>query len=187
MEFSLHNYVFAAMLVLSIIPFKASSNSLPDHKHHEVKSLHFTLFDHEIINKTTFVIVNGVAGAGFSTTTAPFGTLFVLNDPLKVTADPSSTVVGSAEGFSIVSSFDGLDSLSVAKLTLNLKKYKGAVYFIGVFHNTKTTEHPIVGGSGDFLFVQGYIATSPVSLTALNIIYKIEFHLYWPSYAGQIS
>ncbi|KAJ7944063.1 Dirigent protein [Quillaja saponaria] len=189
MDLSLQNYVFAAILVLTIIPFKASSNSnsLPHHQHHELKSLHFTLFDHEILNKTAFRIVSGVAGAGYSATTTPFGTLFVVNDPFKLSADPSSKVVGSNEGFSLTSSLDGLENIAVGKLSLNLKKYKGAVYFVGSVHNTKSSEHPIVGGTGDFLFVQGYITTSPVNLTGLILIYKFEFHLYWPPYAAQIS
>ena len=61
----------------------------------------------------------------------------------------------------------------MAKITLNFKHRKGSISILGVTHNTKPSDHPVVGGTGDFLFVQGYI----------TVVYKIEFHLYWPPYA----
>lgn len=50
----------------------------------------------------------------------------------------------------------------------------------------KPADHPIVGGTGDFMFAQGYVTTSPVELAGLTVVYKIEFHIYWPPYASAI-
>lgn len=92
-------------------------------------------------------------------------------------------VLGTAQGTSITSSLDGLQSISMAKITLNFKHRKGSISILGVTHNTKPSDHPVVGGTGDFLFVQGYITSSPVDLKGITVVYKIEFHLYWPPYA----
>ncbi|KAJ1413316.1 Dirigent protein [Sesbania bispinosa] len=186
MAFTLRNSVYA-ILLLAIIQFKATSASSHDH-HKHLKSLHFSLFQHETINKTGYIIVNGIeGGAGISETTTPFGTLFVFQDPLTVTTNRSSKLVGISEGTSITSSLDGLRSISIAKLTLRLKNHKGSVSIVGGTNNVKPSDHPVVGGTEDFMFVQGYVTSSPVDLKGLTVVYKIEFHLYWPPYAIQAS
>ncbi|KAL2499189.1 Dirigent protein [Abeliophyllum distichum] len=174
-----HLYLIFVFLVL---PYKAISTS---HSHtNGLKSLHFSLFQQETINKTGYIIVNGVAGPGVTQTTTPFGTLFVFQDPLTITPNFTSQVVGTAEGTSITSGLDGLQSISIAKLTLNMKRHKGSISVVGGTHNIKPSDHPIVGGTGDFLFVQGYLTSSPVNLTGLTVTYRIEFHLFWPPYAN---
>uniref|UniRef100_A0A803MZS5 Dirigent protein n=1 Tax=Chenopodium quinoa TaxID=63459 RepID=A0A803MZS5_CHEQI len=146
--------------------------------------MHFSLYQHETINKTGYFIVNGVAGPHVSQTTTPFGTIFAFQDPLTTTVSYSpSTVHGTAQGASITSSLDGLQSLSMATISLNIKNHKGSISILGETHNTKPADHPVVGGTGDFLLVQGYVTSSPVNLVGITVVYKIEFHLYWPPYA----
>lgn len=192
MAFALHNYALAILLLAIIVPFEGTFGS-HHHHHHQLqhlKSLHFSLFQHETINKTGYIIVNGVekgGGPGITQTTTPFGTLFVFQDPLTVTANRTSKLVGIAEGTSITSSLDGLRSISIAKLTLRLKHHRGSVSIVGGTHNIKPSDHPVVGGTEDFLFVQGYVTSSPVDLKGVTVTYKIEFHLYWPPYATQAS
>ncbi|KAL4190767.1 hypothetical protein AMTRI_Chr07g26380 [Amborella trichopoda] len=95
-------------------------------------------------------------------TTTPFGTVFVFRDHLTLWGNASSKVVGLSEGTSITSALDGLRSISMAMITLKMKGM------------------PVVRGTGDFMFVQGYIVSSPVDLQGLDVTYKVEFHLYWP-------
>ncbi|KAG4992145.1 hypothetical protein AAZX31_09G181300 [Glycine max] len=186
MASSLHNYVLA-ILLLAITQFKTTSAGSHHHLQH-LKSLHFSLFQHETINKTGYIIVDGIkGGAGVTQTTTPFGTLFAFQDPLTVAANRSSKLVGIAEGTTVTSSLDGLRSISIAKLTLRLKHHKGSLSIVGVTNNVKPSDLPVVGGTEDFMFVQGYISTSPVDLKGLTVVYKIEFHLYWPPYATQAS
>ncbi|KAK7309405.1 hypothetical protein RJT34_06108 [Clitoria ternatea] len=199
MAFSFHNYALAIFLLLMIIPLEATCVRRRHRRHHHKKhhhphpplpipippqnSLHFTLFQHETINKTGYIISSGVEGeAGITETTTPFGTLFVFQDPLIAKVNGSSKIVGIAEGTSITSSFDGLNSISVAKLTLRLKDLKGTVSIVGGTNNMKPSDHPIVGGTQDFLFVQGYVTSSPVNLKGPTVVYKLQFHLYWPPY-----
>jgi hypothetical protein len=190
MALSLQNKILATLL-FALLSFKATSSSHHHHHHHHnhqgLKSLHFSLFQHETINKTGYIIVNGVAGPVTSQTTTPFGTLFAFEDPMTVTANRSSKLVGIAEGTSITSSLDGLRSISIAKITLRLKNHAGSISIVGGTHNIKPSDHPVVGGTGDFLFVQGYVTSSPVDLKGLTVVYKIEFHLYWPPYAVHTS
>ncbi|XP_020218357.1 dirigent protein 23 [Cajanus cajan] len=195
MAFALHNYALAMLLlVLAIIPFEATCDSHHHHHHRRHrrpapprhKSLHMSLFQHETINKTGYVIVNGVEGGAETTaTTTPFGTLFVFQDPLTAKANRSSKQLGTAEGTSITSGLDGLSSISVVKLTLRLKDRKGSISIVGGTNNMKRSDHPVVGGTKDFLFVQGYVTSSPINLKGSTVVYKIGLHLYWPPYPPQ--
>ncbi|KAL5706156.1 hypothetical protein ACHQM5_024362 [Ranunculus cassubicifolius] len=180
-----HTILFICLLTLLKSQLSTCShNHHHRHQHHNgMKSLHFSLFQHETINRTGYVIVNGVNGKGITQTTMPFGTIYVFQDLLTIMPNPSSKVIGVCEGNSITSSLDGLRSISVAKVSLTLKKYKGSLSIVGGTHNTKPADHPIVGGTGDFVFVQGFVTSSPVDLEGLSVVYKIEFHLYWPPYA----
>jgi hypothetical protein len=184
---SLQNQVLAVLL-FALLSFEATTSTSHHHHHkHGLKSLHFSLFQHETINKTGYIIVNGVAGPAVGQTTTPFGTLFAFEDPMTVAANRSSKLVGIAEGTTVTSSLDGLRTISIAKITLRLKNYKGSISIVGGTHNIKPSDHPVVGGTGDFLFVQGYVTSSPVDLEGITVVYKIEFHLYWPPYAAQVS
>ena len=79
MAFALHNYALATLLlILAILPFEGTCASHHHHHHnrnrlrHRHKSLHFTLFQHETINKTGYAIVSGIeGGGGISESTSP--------------------------------------------------------------------------------------------------------------------
>ncbi|GJM92385.1 hypothetical protein PR202_ga08857 [Eleusine coracana subsp. coracana] len=147
------------------------------------KTLSFTLYQQETINKTGYIVVDGVAGAGVSQTTTPFGTVYVFRDDLTVHADKASRVAGVAEGTSITTSLDGLQSMSLAKITIHHKGHRGSVSVLGGTYNTKPSDYPVVGGTGDFAYALGYVRSSPVNLIGQTVTYKMELHLYWPPYA----
>jgi hypothetical protein len=147
------------------------------------KTLSFTLYQHETINKTGYIVVDGVAGAGVSQTTTPFGTIYVFRDDLTVRADRASPVAGVAEGSSITTSLDGLQSLSLAKITVHHRGHRGSVSVLGGTYNTKPSDYPVLGGTGDFAYALGYVRSSPVDLRGRTVTYKMELHLYWPPYA----
>ncbi|TKY70249.1 Dirigent protein 2 [Spatholobus suberectus] len=157
-------------MVLAIIPFEGTCGSHhhhPRHRHRRgrqphYKSLHFSLFQHETINKTGY-------------------------DPLTAKANRSSKQLGTAEGTSITSGLDGLSSILVAKLTLRLKNHKGSISIVGGTNNLKRSDHPVVGGTKDFLFVQGYVTSSAIDVKGPTVVYKIGFHLYWPPYPPRAS
>lgn len=147
------------------------------------KTLSFTLYQHETINWTGYIVVDGVAGAGVSQTTTPFGTIYVFRDDLTVRADRDSRVAGVAEGTSVTTSLDGLQSMSLAKIAVHHRAHRGSVSVLGGTYNTKPSDYPVVGGTGDFAYALGYVRSSPVDLRGRTVTYKMELHLYWPPYA----
>ncbi|WOL13438.1 dirigent protein 19-like [Canna indica] len=181
----LHLWSLLLPLLIAVHNASSSSSISHHHTHDRMKSLHFSLFQQETINKTAFIVVDGVKGANVSQTTTPFGTIYVFRDNMTVSSDVSSRVAGVCEGGSITSSFDGLRSMSLAKITLKVKGLRGSVSILGGTHNTKPADHPVVGGTGDFMFAQGYVTSSPVELQGMSVVYKIEFHIYWPPYAAK--
>lgn len=170
-------FLFAA--ATSSPPSPSSNKSKDEHG----KTLSFTLYQHETINKTGYIVVDGVAGASVSQTTTPFGTIYVFRDDLTVHADRASRVVGVAEGTSITTSLDGLRSLSLAKVTVHRRGHRGSVSVLGGTYNTKPSDYPVVGGTGDFAYAVGYVRSSPVDLRGSTVTYKMKLHLYWPPYA----
>uniref|UniRef100_A0ACD5UV50 Uncharacterized protein n=1 Tax=Avena sativa TaxID=4498 RepID=A0ACD5UV50_AVESA len=150
---------------------------------HGGRTLSFTLYQQETINKTAYMVVDGVAGAGVSQTTTPFGTVYVFRDNLTVHADRASPVAGVAEGTSITTSLDGLLSLSMAKVTIHHRGHRGSVSIIGGTYNIGPSDYPVVGGTGDFAYALGYVRSSPVDLRGSTVTYKLELQLYWPPYA----
>ncbi|KAK7406921.1 hypothetical protein VNO78_08557 [Psophocarpus tetragonolobus] len=187
MVFALQHYDTLAilLLVLALMPFEGNCSSQNHHRERRPlhKSLHFTLFQHATINRTGYVIVNGMKGEeGMSEKTIPFGTLYVFQDPLTAKANRSSKQRGTAEGTSITSGLDGLSSILVAKLTLRVKNHKGSISIVGGINNLDRSDYPVVGGTEDFLFVHGYVTSFPIDLKSPTVVYKNEFHLYWPPY-----
>ncbi|KQK23015.1 dirigent protein 8 [Brachypodium distachyon] len=171
------------LMTISFVAAAAATPSPSKKSEDHGKTLSLTLYQHETINKTAYMVVDGVAGAGVSQTTTPFGTIYVFRDNLTVHADRASAVAGVAEGSSVTTSLDGLLSLSAAKITLDHRGRRGSVSVLGGTHNTKPADHPVVGGTGDFAYALGYVRTSPVDLRGSTVTYKMELSLYWPPYA----
>ncbi|XP_047169217.1 dirigent protein 11-like [Vigna umbellata] len=195
MAFAFHNYAVPVFLsLLAVIPFEGTGGSHLSHKNRRErgnptpKSLHFTLFQHESRNKTGFVTVNGVEGSeGKGESSSLFGTLLVFQDPLTAKANRSSKQLGTAEGTSITSGLDGLSCISVAKLTLRVKNHKGSISIVGGTNTFERSDYPVVGGTEDFLFVHGYVTSSPLHAKSSTLVYEIGFHLYWPPYPSPPS
>ncbi|KAL6840163.1 hypothetical protein ACP4OV_029973 [Aristida adscensionis] len=162
----------------------AASHNKTESRGGHGKTLSFTFYQHETINRTAYIVVAGVDGAGVSQTTTPFGTnIYVFRDELTVHADRASRVAGVAEGTSITTTLDGLQSLSLAKVTISHRGRRGSVSVLGGTYNTKPSDYPVVGGTGDFAYALGFVRSSPVDLLGRTVTYKMELHLYWPPYA----
>ncbi|KAL5228696.1 hypothetical protein ABZP36_016961 [Zizania latifolia] len=155
------------------------------------KTVSFTLYQQETANKTGYLVVDGVDAAGVSQEPAadrrPFGSIYVFRDNLTVRADSSSRVAGVAEGSSISTSFDddeGRRGLSLTKITVHHRGYRGSVSILGGTHNSsRPSVYPVSGGTGDFAYAVGYVRSSPVSSERSTLTYKMELRLYWPPHA----
>ncbi|KAF3323176.1 Dirigent protein 23 [Carex littledalei] len=170
--------------LFALLTLFALALASPQNDHYNIKTLNWTLYQHETINKTGFIVVDGVAGVGVSQTTTPFGTIYVFRDNLTTHVSGSSRFAGVSEGTSITTSLDGLRSLSIAKFTLDFKGYEGSISIVGGTNNIKPSEYPVVGGTGDFMYVLGHVRSSPVNLTGSTVVYRVDVFLYWPPYAA---
>ncbi|KAK9735086.1 hypothetical protein RND81_04G182700 [Saponaria officinalis] len=183
---------YLTLILLYLLPTLTISTPHHHHHHHHhdnhhgSKSMHLTLYQHDTINKTDFIIVKGVVGPSIAELTSPFGTIVVLKDNLTTTPNPSSKVLGNVEGIAITSSFDGLDGFSVGRVKLELENgLKGSISVVGVINALEPSDYPVVGGTKDFLFVQGYVSLSLVSFKGASYVYRHDFHLFWPPYASK--
>ncbi|KAL6840164.1 hypothetical protein ACP4OV_029974 [Aristida adscensionis] len=146
------------------------------------KSEIFTVYQHDTLNETGYVVVTGPAGADSTDTTRPFGTIYVFRDDLTLHSDSSSEPVGVMEGTSTTTSFDGLRNLLAAKITLRHRGYRGSLSVLGGTHNTKPSVYPVVGGTGDFLYTEGYVRSTPLDSEGPTVTNRLEINLYWPPY-----
>ncbi|KAK9689063.1 hypothetical protein RND81_09G032700 [Saponaria officinalis] len=179
--------LFSFIVLITLFSTLALSHDL---KHHHIatknhlKSLKFTLYLHETINKTAYFVVKGVAGpTGITKTSNSFGSLVVYQDPLTETPDPTSKVLGHVEGLATTSSFTGERTTCVSRMTLNIKGYKGELLNVETGYYNQVSELPFVGGTGDFRFAQGYIISTLFDLRGEGACYKTDFVIYWPPYA----
>jgi hypothetical protein len=91
----------------------------------------FTVYQHDRLNETGYVVVTGDEGAPSSDTTRPFGSIYVFRDDLTLHNDSDSPVAGVMEGTATTTSFDGLHNLLAAKISLHHRCYRGSVSVLG--------------------------------------------------------
>ena len=193
MALSLGMLGLSFMMIFSLLTMTFSTS----YNHHQyqtptrLKSLHLTLYTHETFNKTAFFTVKGITNPKFITKTpnpfGSFGSMFAFNDPITEKPNPTSKVIGYMEGSAVSSNFKGDQATCICRTTLNLKGYKGEIISVGTAYFSRASELPIIGGSGDFRFVQGYMTFSSVDLMGPGACYKTDFYLYWPPYATLVS
>lgn len=84
-------YLYLVTTLLFALTLKQGNSISHQNNHHEPKSLHFTLYFHDMLNKTGHIImVNGVAGVSITQFASPFGTLYVLQNPMTVSSNYTS-------------------------------------------------------------------------------------------------
>ena len=87
-----------------------------------------------------------------------FGTVLVMDDPLTVGPEPSSKLVGRAQGIYASTSQEEVGFLMALTFAFMDGKYNGSSLSVlgrnAVFSGVR--EMPIVGGSGLFRFARGY-------------------------------
>ncbi|MQM21910.1 hypothetical protein Taro_054957 [Colocasia esculenta] len=122
--------------------------------------LHFFLQDFVTGDNATAVKVAGVANG----TTSPFmfGDVYVIDDRLTQGVDPSSPVVGNAQG---IYAFTGMNRSSIymaADFGFTTGKYNGSSISVASRNPISETvrELAVVGGRGRFRLAQGFVVAS---------------------------
>ncbi|XP_027348226.1 dirigent protein 23-like [Abrus precatorius] len=106
----------------------------------------------------TVAPVIGLSGRDWSYNS--FGTIFVVDDPVMMSANPSSPVVGRAQGMLVVSAQDGANVNVVLSIVFNNMQYSDSTLELqGISRQRQDyKEVSVVSGTGRFRFARGFAA-----------------------------
>ncbi|KAI4384962.1 hypothetical protein MLD38_003043 [Melastoma candidum] len=127
----------------------------------------------------TRVPVAGIQGMPFNL--KQFGTVFVIDDNITATPDPT-TVIGVIQGTITVTSFDGSYIQFSVTFIFNSGPYANATLVVlGATDGRLTTlTAPVVGGTNAFLYATGFVTAEilysqgSLTLEKITIVYKIR-------------
>ncbi|KAK9912933.1 hypothetical protein M0R45_036765 [Rubus argutus] len=148
-----------------------------DQKKEETSHLHF--FFHDILGGKTPSAVR-IIGAPSAATSASFGTTYMIDDALTEKQDPTSKIIGRAQGFYSVAAQQEIALLMVMNFVFVEGKYKGSSLSI-LGRNPVTNdvrEMPIVGGTGSFRFARGYVLAHTVWFDANTGDAIVEYNVF---------
>nr|CAN76752.1 hypothetical protein VITISV_009422 [Vitis vinifera] len=146
----------------------------------EEKLSHLHFYFHDIISgpKPTAVRVAEAAMTNKSPTV--FGAVLMMDDPLTVGPEPSSKLVGRAQGIYASASQEEIGFLMVLNFAFMEGKYNGSTLSV-LGRNTifsKVREMPIVGGSGLFRFARGYAQARTHTFNVKTGDVVVEYNVY---------
>jgi len=141
-----------------------------------------TLYLHETAKgpNATISPIIGLPGKGW--TFDHFGTIFAVDDPVVLSPNPFSGVVGRAQGMLAVAAHDGANAFVSLSIVFTKWQYSGSSIEIQGLtrQREKHREVSVVSGTGKFRFVRGYAVFETVSFdanTAHSIIsLTLTFH-----------
>ncbi|KAJ4758388.1 Dirigent protein [Rhynchospora pubera] len=161
------------LCLLLLLPF--SSISAVSIRTLEEKQTHIKLYFHEIIsgpNETSFIV------AGPNLTSQVFGDIVIFDSALREGPDPSSKLIGLAQGTSISTSQSDSSILSVIYFVFTHGRYNGSTIAIfGRVPASGTAERTVIEGSGLFRMARGYTISSVVNVSSDSFIIEFNFHL----------
>ncbi|XP_044460521.1 dirigent protein 22-like [Mangifera indica] len=125
-------------------------------KKQKLSHLHF--YFHDIVSGKNPTAVRVAEGAMTNKSATLFGVVAMIDDPLTMQPEPSSTPVGRAQGIYSSASQSETALLMVMNFAFTHGKYNGSTLSVlgrnAVFNAVR--ELPIVGGTGLFRFASGY-------------------------------
>ncbi|CAN1276444.1 Dirigent protein 23 [Linum perenne] len=136
---------------------------------------------HDILsgsNPTAKRVVQPIIG---KTITTLFGAIVMADDPLTETSDPSSKLIGRAEGMYSSASQEDIALLMVMSYGFTDGPYKGSSISIMDKNPAMnpTRELPVLGGTGVFRMARGYAAMKTVSVNVGGdavVFYNVTVH-----------
>ncbi|KAI4310644.1 hypothetical protein MLD38_035607 [Melastoma candidum] len=162
MIYSVRFILLAFLLLATVVPSKPQgfSEDLDPKRHgpgrEKLSHLHFYLHDTLTGRDPTAMRVAEAPSSNSSTTL--FGVVFVMDDPLTVSPDNTSKVVGRAQGVYASASQKDVGLLMAFNFFFTEGKYNGSM--LSVLGRNAPLEDlrelPILGGSGLFRFARGY-------------------------------
>lgn len=125
---------------------------------------------HDIIGGPTPTAVRVASRSNFTSQdpiAATFGSVFVMDNPLTVTPNPNSTVIGRAQGiYAMASQKDELSLLMTLTYSFTSGPHNGSSFSVlgrnAVMNDVR--EMPVVGGTGVFHLAQGFCLAKTSSI-----------------------
>ncbi|MQL89591.1 hypothetical protein Taro_022186 [Colocasia esculenta] len=169
-----------ALVEYNLYPRGFLVSQRPAPKLRQQKLSHFRFFFHEIVSGRSPTAVPVVRAPPTNASTADFGMVVMIDNPLTAGPEVSSKLVGRAQGMYTSASQNEQALLMAMNLLFLEGKYNGSsVAILGrnnVFLDVR--EMPVVGGSGRFRFAGGYCQARSLSFDVRTGDAVVEYNLY---------
>ncbi|XP_074586239.1 dirigent protein 2-like [Curcuma longa] len=110
-----------------------------------------------------------------------FGNIGVMDDILLEGADPSSPVIGRAQGLVVYSDLTGLSATTAVNLVFTAGEHNGSTLaMFGRYESGRVSDRSIVGGSGQFRLARGYALSQLVDATATTVTAEFDVYITYP-------
>ncbi|RRT64920.1 hypothetical protein B296_00015065 [Ensete ventricosum] len=153
------------------------------------KMTHLHFYFHEIYagaNVTTMVVA---VPPGTNSSFTTFGALIVIDDMLREGPEPSSKLIGRAQGLVAQASQEGSALLTAFNFVFTEGEFNGST--LAILGRAKLSEPPIersiVGGSGKFRMARGYTEARVISSQDGYFLMDPLGHVNSPSHVGSPS
>ncbi|KAK0583024.1 hypothetical protein LWI29_032594 [Acer saccharum] len=152
------------------------------HMKEKVTHLHFFL--HDILSgKNPSAVMVAHPNRTYDNSPTPFGSLFAIDDPLRTGPEPTSEVIGNAQGLYLSSNQD-INQFTIvlyADFAFTTGKFKGSSF--GVFSRNPVVEPnrevAVVGGRGKFRLARGFAKVTTAYFNGTNgdaiLDYKMKY------------
>ncbi|XP_010912513.1 dirigent protein 22-like [Elaeis guineensis] len=144
------------------------------------KLSHLRLFWHDLVSGPDPTAVRVAQAASANKSATGFGTLVMIDDALTVGPEPTSKLVGRAQGFFALASKEEKALLMSMNFAFIEGKYNGSTVTIlgrnAVFSEVR--EMPVIGGSGLFRMAQGYAQARTHSFNPKTHDAVVEYNVF---------
>ncbi|KAJ3681447.1 hypothetical protein LUZ60_015936 [Juncus effusus] len=141
-------------------------------------NLHF--YFHDIVSGSNPTAIRVAQPSLLSTSLTGFGDMVMMDDPLTSGPDPSSDLVGRAQGIYALASRDEVGHLLMAMNLVFVDQENNGSTISVLGRNSvydEIREMPIVGGSGKFRMAQGYVHAKTYTLDQMTGDAVVEYNV----------
>ncbi|KAJ0969028.1 hypothetical protein J5N97_021905 [Dioscorea zingiberensis] len=166
------------LYVLITLVFQSHAHySLGEEK---VTNLHFYFHETSKGDHPSILLVAQPKGANANDTNlAPFGSVYVIDDPLTEGLDPNSKVVGHAQGLSVSAGQEKTMIVFVVDLGFTSGEFNGSSLSVlsrnPIFETDR--ELAVVGGRGKFRMARGFANLHTYTLNATTGVVVVEYNV----------
>ena len=171
MESSLKLFLPFFISLLAAIPFSSEAAT-------SAKETHLHLYFHEINggpNSTTTIV------APLNSSASGFGGAVAIDDALREGPEPTSKLIGRAQGILPAVSQEETTFLFAANFVFTEGEYNGST--LDVFGRavppSPTREWSIIGGTGQFKLARGYVLGKKLSAPAGSLIIELDIYVMY--------